>query len=45
MNSLHAVLQTLGTAENEVFVDEAIRVKALKSTQRMLEFAASLPNT
>ncbi|MCW8963515.1 MAG: quinolinate synthase NadA [Gammaproteobacteria bacterium] len=45
MNSLHALLQTLETGENEIQVDEAIRQKALISTQRMLDFRESLPNT
>jgi len=39
MNGLHNLLQVLETGENEVFVDEDIRVKALRSTQRMLDFA------
>jgi len=39
MNGLHNLLNVLETGENEVFVDEAIRVKALQSTQRMLDFA------
>ena len=41
MNSLQALSQTLETGENEIFVPEEIRVKALRSTQRMLDFAAS----
>jgi quinolinate synthase len=41
MNSLQALSQTLETGENEIFVPEEIRIKALKSTQRMLDFAAS----
>ena len=45
MNSLHALLQTLESGENEILVDEEIRQKALISTQRMLDFKASLPNT
>ena len=39
MNGLHNLLHVLETGENEVFVDEDVRVKALKSTQRMLDFA------
>jgi quinolinate synthase len=39
MNGLHNLLQVLETGKNEIFVDEAIRVKALRSTQRMLDFA------
>ena len=48
MNGLHnleAVLESLSDTgqkpnENEIFVDEAIRQKALRSTSRMLEFVA-----
>ncbi|MGB5598201.1 MAG: quinolinate synthase NadA [Thiothrix litoralis] len=40
MNGLHNLLQVLETGNNEIFVDEAVRVKALRSTQRMLDFAA-----
>lgn len=40
MNGLHNLLHVLETGENEIFVDEDIRVKALRSTQRMLDFAA-----
>jgi quinolinate synthase len=39
MNGLHNLLKVLETGENEIFVDEDIRVKALRSTQRMLDFA------
>jgi quinolinate synthase len=39
MNGLHNLLNVLKTGENEIFVNENIRVKALKSTQRMLDFA------
>jgi quinolinate synthase len=39
MNDLDKLLHVLETGENEIFVDEAIRVEALKSTQRMLDFA------
>jgi quinolinate synthase len=39
MNGLHNLLQVLETGKNEIFVDEEIRVKALRSTQRMLDFA------
>ena len=39
MNGLHNLLQVLETGNNEIFVDEAVRVKALRSTQRMLDFA------
>ncbi|MGB3918342.1 MAG: quinolinate synthase NadA [Thiothrix litoralis] len=40
MNGLHNLLQVLETGNNEIFVDEAVRVKALRSTQRMLDFSA-----
>jgi len=39
MNGLHNLLQVLEKGENEIHVDEAVRVKALRSTQRMLDFA------
>jgi quinolinate synthase len=39
MNGLHNLLDVLKTGKNEIFVDEAVRVKALQSTQRMLDFA------
>ncbi len=42
MNSLDRLLETLKTGRNEIHVDEAVRVKALRSTQRMLDFAATL---
>ena len=42
MNDLPALAQTLETGVNEIHVPEAIRLKALRSTQRMLEFAAQL---
>ena len=42
MNSLHALLQTLESGENEITIDESIRKRALKSTQRMLDFRATL---
>ncbi len=42
MNGLHNLLQVLKTGNNEIFVDEAVRVKALQSTQRMLDFAKRL---
>ena len=41
MNDLHKLLHVLKTGENEIFVDEAVRQKALQSTQRMLDFAKS----
>jgi len=42
MNGLHNLLDVLKTGKNEIHVDEATRVKALKSTQRMLDFAETL---
>lgn len=42
MNGLHNLLEVLKTGNNEILVDEAVRVKALKSTQRMLDFAKGL---
>jgi quinolinate synthase len=42
MNGLHNLLEVLKTGENEIFVDEEVRLMALKSTQRMLDFAKDL---
>ncbi|WP_018954998.1 quinolinate synthase NadA [Thioalkalivibrio sulfidiphilus] len=42
MNGLHNLLSTLETGDNEVHVEESVRVKALRSTQRMLDFARQL---
>jgi quinolinate synthase len=42
MNGLHNLLQVLETGQNEIHVPEDIRVRALRSTQRMLEFAEGL---
>lgn len=39
MNGLHNLLKVLETGNNEIFVDEAVRIKALRSTQQMLDFA------
>ena len=39
MNGLHNLLSVLESGKNEIFVDEDVRVKALRSTQRMLDFA------
>lgn len=39
MNNLQNLAHVLETGENEIHVDEAVREKALRSTQRMLEFA------
>lgn len=42
MNGLHNLLEVLETGANEIHVEESVRRKALQSTQRMLDFAASL---
>ncbi len=42
MNALRNLAQTLETGANEIHVDEAVRVKALRATQRMLDFARSI---
>jgi len=42
MNDLPALAHTLETGANEIHVEEAVRVKALRATQRMLDFAKSL---
>ncbi len=42
MNDLKGVLHVLETAENEIFVEETIRQQAFLSTQRLLDFSASL---
>lgn len=39
MNGLHNLLRVLETGENEIELPEDIRVRALRSTQRMLDFA------
>jgi len=39
MNSLHNLLNVLETGENEIFVEEQVRVEALRSTQRMIDFS------
>lgn len=44
MNGLHNLLEVLKSGKNEIFVDEEVRVKALRSTQRMLDFARDLSN-
>jgi quinolinate synthase len=41
MNGLHNLARVLETGENEIQVDERVRLGALRSTQRMLEFAAA----
>ena len=42
MNGLHNLLAVLKNGNNEIFVEESVRVEALKSTQRMLDFAKDL---
>jgi quinolinate synthase len=42
MNGLHNLLEVLETGKNEIHVDEQIRIKALRSTQRMLDFARDI---
>ena len=42
MDNLQAVAHVLETGTNEIHIDEAIRVRALRATQRMLDFAQSL---
>jgi len=38
MNDLQALAQALETGANEIHVDETVRAKALRATQRMLDF-------
>jgi quinolinate synthase len=42
MNDLPSLARTLETGANEIHIPEEIRVQALRSTQRMLDFAAQL---
>jgi len=42
MNNLQAVAHVLETGANEIHVDDDIRKKALRATQRMLDFAKTL---
>lgn len=42
MNGLHNLLEVLETGKNEIHVDEEVRIEALRSTQRMLDFANGL---
>jgi quinolinate synthase len=39
MNNLRNLAEVLETGSNEIHVDEDIRVKALRSTQCMIDFA------
>jgi len=45
MNELRNLARALESGANEIHVDEAVRVKALRSTQRMLDFARSRKTT
>lgn len=45
MNALSNLAKALETGANEVHVEEAVRVKALHATQRMLDFATSIKQT
>ncbi|HEC11902.1 MAG TPA: quinolinate synthase NadA [Acidiferrobacteraceae bacterium] len=38
MNGLQNLTQVLETGENEILVDEAVRLKALRSVQKMIDF-------
>jgi len=42
MNGLENLAHSLETSENEIFVDEAVRLQALKSVTRMMDFAKNL---
>jgi quinolinate synthase len=42
MNGLENLAHSLENSENEIFVDEAIRLQALKSVMRMMDFAKKL---
>jgi quinolinate synthase len=42
MNDLRNLARVLESGENEISVEETVRVRALKATQRMLDFARSL---
>ncbi len=42
MNNLDNLLTVLKTGANEIHIDEAVRIKALLSTQKMLDFAKDL---
>lgn len=43
MNDLRSLRDVLVSGQNEIQVDEAVRQQALRSTQRMLDFAATRP--
>ena len=42
MNDLSSLARVLESGANEIHIPEAVRVRALRSTQRMLDFAAQL---
>jgi quinolinate synthase len=42
MNALRNLAHTLETGANEIHVEESVRVKALRATQRMLDFGRSI---
>lgn len=42
MNTLQGILDVLEQGTNEVEVEESVRLKAFESTQRLLDFAASI---
>ena len=44
MNSLDSLLKVLKTGENEIHVEESVRLQALRSTNRMIEFSKTLVN-
>ena len=45
MNTLEKLAKVLETGANEIRIDEAVRVKAVISIQRMLDFAKSIAHT
>lgn len=45
MNDLRNLAQVLESGENEIHIDEAIRIKVLKATHRMLEFSKDTKTT
>jgi len=44
MNSLHNLASTLETLDNEILIDEAIRLRAMKPLQRMMAFGKAPDN-
>jgi quinolinate synthase len=45
MNHLRNLAEVLKTGRNEIHVDEEVRIQALKSTQRMIDFVSNRRNT